>query len=451
MGKRTARAGPDAGNDNTTRVQLGDFWLYYRAERDQWFIAWYDDAGGGAGRRTRRKSTGITGGDPSNPPKAAQDALAEHYLAAQAPVLQPIAAVYVEKLMADWLLKHAEAKLADPVRYANGVAHWQAFFIEERKAGRLTGPPTVADINSDLVERFHRWRAAQGVGGHTIARDTAALRQPLNWAWKKSMIPSAPFIPDPENKAPPRDLVYSLEQIAAFLEAAWAMEERQHLHLFAMIMLSTNGRVEAVLELEDHQIQGSLIYFNAPGRKQTKKRRSIVPVCPTLAPWLKDASGRVIQWQKRFVDRATGGSRFERFPVDSIKTAYEKTLIAAGITAHAMDDDGKAIWLPPRGRLGETSLRPKLVGLGSPNTLRHTATTQMHARGVPEAQIETAAGHAGETTNKKHYRHLRPEYLHAYIDGVESLWEDIGKLTTVHLRSQRDPKIVDLGARRFGR
>lgn len=151
---------------------------------------------------------------------------------------------------------------------------------------------------------------------------------------------------------------------------------------------------------------------------------------------------RVRKWQKRFVDRDTGGSRFERFPVDSIKTAYEKMLIAAGITADAADDDGKAIWLPPRARLGETSLRPKLVGLGSPNTLRHTATTQMHARGVPEAQIETAAGHAGETTNKKHYRHLRPEYLHAYINGAESLWEDIGKLTTVHLRSQRDPVVA---------
>lgn len=451
MGKRTARAGPAAGNDNAARVQLGDFWLYYRAERDQWFITWYDDAGGGAGRRTRRKSTGIGGGTPTHPPKEAQDALAEHYLAAQAPALQPIASVYVEKLMADWLVKHAEVKLADPVRYANGVAHWLAFFLEERKAGRLRGPPTVADINSDLVERFHVWRAAQGVGAHTIARDTAALRQPLNWAWKKSMIPSAPFIPDPEGKAPPRELIYSIEQIAAFLEAAWSMEERQHLHLFAMLMLSTNGRVEAALELDAVQIHGGLIYFNAPGRKQTKKRRAIVPICPTLAPWLEGASGRVIQWQKRFIDRETGGSRFERFPVESIKTSYEKTLIAAGITAHALDGEGNAIWLPPRKRLGEMSQRPKLVGLGSPNTFRHTATTHMHARGVPEAQIETAAGHAGETTNKKHYRHLRPEYLTAYIDGVEALWADIGKLTKVHLRSHRDPKIIDLGARRIRR
>jgi hypothetical protein len=70
---------------------------------------------------------------------------------------------------------------------------------------------------------------------------------------------------------------------------------------------------------------------------------------------------------------------------------------------------------------------------------------------VPEAQIETAAGHRGDTTNKKHYRHLRPEYLNDFIDGVESFWSDVGKLAKVHLRCQRDTKIVDLApARRAG-
>ena len=87
--------------------------------------------------------------------------------------------------MSEWVKKHAIPNLSDPTRYGNGVVHWQNFFAEERRAGRLTGPPTVADIDSDLVRRFHAWRRRQGVGGHTIARDTAALRQPLNWAWMR--------------------------------------------------------------------------------------------------------------------------------------------------------------------------------------------------------------------------------------------------------------------------
>ena len=114
------------------------------------------------------------------------------------------------------------------------------------------------------------------------------------------------------------------------------------------------------------------------------------------------------------------------------------------VSGRAFDSGGSPIWLPPRHKLGETESRPKLVGLGSPNTLRHTISTELHRRGVPEAQIETAAGHRGDGTNKRHYRHIRPEYLTQFIDGVESLWADVGKFTDAHLRYQRDTKIVDM-------
>ncbi len=207
--------------------------------------------------------------------------------------------------------------------------------------------------------------------------------------------------------------------------------------MFVMVMLSTNARVEAVLELDkDTQVRDGRIYFNAPGRQQTKKRRSIVPVCPTLAPWLETHRGRAIQWRKPCTDPVTGAQGFNLVPVDSIKTAFEKTLIAARPCGQATDKTGAPLWLPPRRKLGETAPRPKLVGLGSPNTLRHTASTEMHRRGVPEAQIETAAGHRGLGTNQKHYRHLRPEYLGDFIDGVESFWADVGRHTDAHLRYQ---------------
>lgn len=438
-----------SGNRATaaSRHQLGPYWLWYRSDRDDWQICWYSAGTDGRSRRTCRKSLGIRGGVEGEPPKAASDALAEHYLSSQRPVEAPIASVYVEKLMADWLIEHAEPNLSDPGRYANGITHWQSFFVEERNAGRLSGPPTVNDVTSALVERFHKWRAGHGVGGHTISRDTAALRQPLNWAWKRNMIASAPFVPDVKKKSEPRELVYSINQIAALLEAAWALEERRHIHMFVMIMLSTNARVEAVLELDKaQQVRDGLIRFNPAGRRQTKKRRSIVPICPTLAPWLELYEGRAIQWQKRRINRGTGEVSFDYLPANSIKTAYEKTLVSAGVCSQALDERGMPIWLEPRGKLGEVDQRPKLIGLGSPNTLRHTISTEMHRRGVPEAQIETAAGHRGIGTNNRHYRHLRPEYLSDFIDGVEALWADVGKLTNVHLRYRGDTKIVDMKA-----
>ena len=187
--------------------------------------------------------------------------------------------------------------------------------------------------------------------------------------------------------------------------------------------------------------------MRSPGRQQTKKRRSTVPICPTLKPWLELHDGRAIQWLAPRVEVETGALQYTLLPCDSIKTAFNKTLIDAGICHQVRDADGAELWLPPRRSLGETDQRPKLVGIGSPNTLRHTISTELHRRGVPEAQIETAAGHTGNSTNKRHYRHLRPEYLTEFVAGVESLWADVGNFTKVHLRYQCDTKIYDMAIR----
>jgi hypothetical protein len=234
---------------------------------------------------------------------------------------------------------------------------------------------------------------------------------------------------------------------------ALATPEREHIALVAMIALSTHGRIEAILELDEclGQIQDGLIFFNAPGRAQTKKRRSIVPIAPTLAPWLEGRKGRIIRAKRQRLDPETGEVAYVDEPTDSIKKAFKGCLIAAGITEIAADEGGEPVWLPPRGRLGETKPRLQLVGLGSPNTLRHTCSTEMHRRGVPEAQIDAAAGHAGNGTNTRHYRHLRPDYLQDFIAGVEAFWAEVGQHTDAHLRYHRDTKIIDLGARRPAR
>lgn len=431
------RRSGSAGN----RVQLGPFWLWYRADRDDWRICWYDDGPGAGSRRTRRKSTGIGGGTPDRPPQSAQDALAAHYEAWRRPLQEPVQEALVEALMADWLTEHAAKRLADPTRYANSVAHWLDFFREERRTGHLTGAPTVADVRRPLVDRFIARRQAEGMSLYTISRDIAALRQPLNWAWKEGRIESAPYVPDVQGKPEGKTLVYTPQQVAALLDAACAMPEREHIALLVMIALSTHGRLQAILELTTDQIRDGRIYFNAPGRAQTKKRRSVVPVAPTLAPWLAELpAGKVIQWRKPHNDPDTGETLYERVPAQRVKTSFEKCLIAAGIARAATDAEGNPVWLPPRGKLGETQPRQKLVGLGSPNTLRHTCATEMHRRGVPEAQIDAAAGHSGEGTNQRHYRHLRPDYLDGFIAGVESFWADVGQYTNAHLRSRRDPK-----------
>jgi integrase len=211
-----------------------------------------------------------------------------------------------------------------------------------------------------------------------------------------------------------------------------------------MIMLSTHGRAEAILEMDaDEQIRDGLIHFLVPGEGQTKKRRSVVPIAPTLAPWLAGIEGKVIRYR---TERKDGEVIYK--DTSTIRTAFEACLIEAGISEQEIDEAGKAVWLEPRAKLGETQRRPKMRGIGSPNTLRHTISTELHAMGVPDAQIDLAAGHAGVGTNKKNYRHLRPGYLGEFIAGVEAYWEKVGAHTKAHLRSQNDPKIVAFGKAR---
>ena len=443
------RGGGAADNDNGRRVELGPFRLYWRDERQVWTIAWYDDGGGQRSRRICRKATGVGArGEDGKPPQEAVDALADHYAEWRRPVEQPVAEALVEGLLADWLV-HTGERNADPVRAADCVGHWLRFFEIERREGRITRGPYVSDVKRSLCERYMKWRAAQPgikrgtrISGATISRELAALRAALNHAWKNERIPSAPFVPDVDgkDKPGPKELVYTVEQVARLLEAARRLESRHHVHLYIMVMLSTHGRGEAILELDaDTQIAKGNIHFLVPGETQTKKRRSIVPIAPTLAPWLEGVTGPLIQFRTTRED----GSVLSR-PTSSIKTAFEKCLIEAGICEQMLDDKGEPVWLPPRAKFGETEPRPRMKGVGSPNTLRHTISTELHTLDVPEAQIDAAAGHSGEGTNKKHYRHLRPDYMKEFVEGVEAYWRKVGEHTDAHLRHGRATKVVRL-------
>ena len=346
--------------------------------------------------------------------------------------------------------------LEDPGRYAISVKHLLRFFEHERAAGEVAGAVMVSDIRTSLINRFIRWRKAEGVGGHTISRDLAALRRVLNYAWKNEHIASAPFVRDVDakDKAKPRALVYTAEQVAALLEAAYRRDDRRHVLIYTLIQMSTCGRSEAILELQSHQLADGLIYFLDPDRDQTSKRRSIVPIVPTLAPWLDGVDGKVIKYRALLAERKWKDPAvpeyFERDCHD-LGNAFDACLIEAGLSRPVLDKNGKPALLPARLKLGETEPRPKLRGNGTPNTLRHTIITEMHRRGVAEAQIETASGHLGEGTNKRNYRHLRPDYLAELVEGIEDYWREMKRYTTVHLRSHCGPTVVSMATARAGR
>lgn len=386
------------------QYRLGEFWLAWRTDRQEWAICWNDPVA----RTRRRKSTGVSDYNGNVAPVEAQQALAEHFHRhGQPEAVDPNQRQSVPLVLASWLSKEGSHK-ARAQQYAYAVGHLQRWIDG-------MGGLTVASITPERVKSYIAMRRGEGVTGETIQGELAALSRSLKWGAVNGVIPYAPHVPrvEAEMKSGPKEIEYSKEQVAALLEAAASRVDRIHVQLFTVIMLSTHARVEAVLELDASQIRDGLIYFNAPDRKQTIKKRAIVPIVPTLANILPD-SGKVIrQWNAKKDGSITGRDVF------SIRKAFANCLVDAGITK-----DGEP-W-------------------GSPNSLRHTIHTQLQRVGVPQAQIDTAAGHAtdGGRTGRN-YTHLRPEYLKEFCEAVESYWADLDRLTKVHRRSLVGPNLYD--------
>jgi len=462
MAGRKRRSGAArAGAAAAQRFELGPFWLWYRRDRDDWNICWLE------GRVTRRASTGI-GGDGRDPPEDAKEALVDHWTAwkAKAEAIAPSGPlppgeVLLADITAAWLEQHV-AHLDAPERYLDSVEVLEAFWAELRASHLLPEPFTVSAVTNGLVDQFIAWRAAQGASPPTISRDLAALRGPINWGLKPEIgrLSTGPRIKDVKGRKNPKDLEWSPEQVAVILDAARDSPEREHVHLFAMIMLSTHGRVEATLELDaDTQIRRNQIHFLRPGEDQTRKRRTIVPICPTLAPWLEGLTGKVIRYRVPTSEktRAAGGPDYFERPTSDIGNAFAGVLLAAhrrrpdlGFARQERDAAGELLWLPPRRKLGETEPRPKMKPIGTPNTLRHTIHTWHKTYGVPDAQIDAAAGHSEEGTGAN-YTHLRPEYLREFITSTEAFWAAVGEHTNAHLRYQRDTKVAEMASARVRR
>lgn len=383
--------------------RLGPFWLAWRTDREEWAICWNDRA---AGTR-RRKSTGVGGYNDGDPPREAVESLVAHHRQhGEAEAIDPRSRESVSLVLATWLAHDAMNRARGP-QYAYAVRNLERWFAKR-------GPMRVADITTPSTRPYIDFRLAEGVKGETIAGELAALQRALNWAEAEGVIPEPRKVARVPSalRSDPKEVEYSQEQVAALLEAATGRFDRLHVARFAMIMLSTHARVEAVLEADASQIRNGLLFTNAAGRKQTSKKRAVSPIVPTLAPWLP-AEGKLIVYRSLRKD----GAVYER-PTYTIKNAFAGTLKAAGI----VDSNGEP-W-------------------GSPNALRHTIHTYLQTVGVPQAQIDAAAGHSGEKGSGRNYTHLRPEYLTEFRSAVERYWSELDKLTTAH-RSQFGPKDFD--------
>jgi integrase len=400
------------------RHQCGKFWLWQRPDNGCWCICWLERHSAGRGI-TRRKVTAFRSHVGASAPQEAIDALAAHHLDFGKTISrQSTAEALVEDLMADWVRYHLPTLQAAD-RYLISVNHWTNFFDAERKAGRLPDAITVSHLTPHLQARFRDWRFKAGVGGHTVSRDLAALRGALSSAWKNQSIEHPPFIADVPThlKAPARDRVLTLEEVAAIMDACANRDDREHILRFIVIELGTAGRPEAVLELASDNIdfKRGLIDPRQPDRVHPRKRRAIVPIANAVLPWVSGIRGKIITYRVPIAARnrtPDGPTHYVR-QTRCIKTAWKAICQEAGV-------------------IGAT-----------PKTLRHTMLTWLAEKGVPKEQRMTLAGHAAQDTTAKNYEHLSPQYLRAAIAEIDIYFDALAKLTTAHLRYRNDTGLIE--------
>ena len=224
-------------------------------------------------------------------------------------------------------------------------------------------------ITVDTSRSYRDRRLAQGKHEGTIWTELGHLRTVLRWAYGER----APRIERPAKPAPKERYLTHAE-----IERLYATPMAAHIKLAIMLMLSTAGRVGAILDLtwdrvnfETNQID---LRVDAIG---PRKGRAVVPMNAGLRAALQTAKAaaltdHVIEW---------AGGR-----VKGIKTGFNKVVKDAG-----------------------------LVGV-SPHVLRHSAAVHMAMAGRPMTKISQFLGHSNTSVTERVYARFAPDHMREEAD-----------------------------------
>lgn len=159
-----------------------------------------------------------------------------------------------------------------------------------------------------------------------------------------------------------------------------------HARLYMMLGVFTLARPGALFDLTWNQIDfiRGTIDLNPPERRQTAKRRPVVPMNTMLRAELATAfAARTCPY---VVER--GGKQ-----IASIKKAFQAAGERSGVHA-------------------------------TPYTLRHTGAVWAAEQGTPMSELAQMMGHDDDRTTQKHYARYSPEYLRGVAQAVEDAFNE---------------------------
>lgn len=258
------------------------FTLVKLGHSPNWYVQWFE------GGRSRRVSTRTSSDDEG------EAFLAAFRLAGDA---EPVADLTIPQLL-DWYWESHAKGLMRPDSASLAIRYLKAGF----------GSTAALSLTLDMQETYRDLRRAAGAGDESIRRDLSVLSAALKRAVKRKRLAFCPPIFTMTPNAP-RERWLTRDEVAGLFRALRGKRQR-HVLLFCRLALYTGARTGAILDLTWDRVDfgSGLIDFRKPGRRVTKKRRTVAPMTRKLRRMLAHESRRtnakhVITWAGERIDR----------------------------------------------------------------------------------------------------------------------------------------------------
>jgi integrase len=353
-------------------------YLKRRPEPDGvWYIYQYDDATGQCRRFTTR----------TRDPGEAEQKLAEHIIRIPK---QQFVGITLVTIMLRYYEHHGS----------------QAF---SKSTIRTVMRRVVEHEPETLLEAFTPSRQKQFAGHLNVSSSTqrryiGIVRAATQWAFDNGDIPQMPAFYKPQANEGDGVRPFEIPELRRLFAAAIHERERR----FLLLCLSTAPRPGATLDLTWDRIKDRVCNYIVPGRRKTKKRRAIAPLCDLTAAYLESqrSVGPVILYKGR--------------QMAGFKGLFRRLSKRAGV-------------------------------VGTAYGIRKAASIWLRKDGVPEWDVKGMIGHSigGET---ERYAHYRPDYMRAAADSLQRLLVEICPdwlASYLPARVSRETQVVEINGARY--
>jgi len=256
-------------------------------------------------------------------------------------------------------------------------------------------------------ERFHAWLMDErGMNQNTVNRVVSVGKTSLNWAWKRGILKTTPYIAQVARvPSPPKGRPLDVSEIVQMLEGA----KTPHLKAFILMGLATGARPDAIFDLDFERCdrENKIITLNPQGRIQNKKHRPTVKMPEAIIP--------VIDYLEEFSE-GENLILYHGKKVSSVKRAWR--LLRADV---GLDKDV------------------------NPYSLRHTVARWLRKEGVPAWEVAAQLGHKRlEFSTTEIYAPYDPSYLNQAVAGIDKLLQTISCELRLSSLDERDPYNVNV-------